>query len=58
MTLDEIDWSAVKPEARATLERLRRVLQDVYARTGMTEDELADFFDTMTPSPYDVDSKP
>jgi len=49
----DIDWSTVKPESRATLERLRRVLQDVYAETGLTENELADYFDMSKPFPLD-----
>lgn len=52
---EEIDWSAVRPESRATLERLRHTLQQVYAETGMTEDEFADYFDVTKPLPYDRD---
>jgi asparagine synthetase A len=55
VTLDEVDWSMVRPKSRATLERLRRVLQEVYAKTGMTEDELADYFDTTKPLPFNRD---
>ena len=52
---DELDWSTVRPESRATLERLRRVLEEVYAETGLTEDELADYFDMTKPLPSDRD---
>jgi hypothetical protein len=52
---EDFDWSTVRPESRATLERLQRVLQEVYAETGMTEDELADYFDMTKPFPYDRD---
>lgn len=51
----DLDWSTVRPESRATLERLRHTLQQVYAETGMTEDELADYFDMTKPLPYDGD---
>src|SRR5688572_28962505 len=47
-----------KAEGRAAFARLRSVLEEVYAETGMTEDELAEFFDTTKPFPYDVDPKP
>ena len=47
-----------KAEAREHFERLRGVLQEIYAETGMTEDEFADLFDTTKPFPYDLDSKP
>jgi hypothetical protein len=47
-----------KAEARAAFERLRSVLQKIYAETGMTEDEFADLFDTTKPFPYDLDPKP
>ena len=52
---EDIDWSVVRPESRATLEQLRRVLQEVYAETGLTEDELAEYFDVTRPFPYDRD---
>ena len=52
---NKIDWGTVKPGSRASLEQLRRALEDVYARTGMTEDELAEYFDTTKPFPYDGD---
>src|SRR4051812_12273604 len=42
------------PEARASYDRLRQTLEDIYARTGMTEDEFADLFDLTKPFPYDV----
>ena len=47
-----------KADARAAFERLRSVLQKIYAETGMTEDEFADLFDTTKPFPYDLDPKP
>ncbi len=40
-------------ETRAAIERLERVLEGIYARTGMTEDELADVLDPSKPFPYD-----
>jgi hypothetical protein len=51
----DLDWSTVRPESRATLERLRRVLQDVYTETGMTENELADYLDMSKPFPLDCE---
>ena len=42
-----------KAEGRAAFARLRSVLQEVYAETGLTEDELAEYFDMTKPSPYD-----
>ena len=47
-----------KAELRAHLEELRGVLQEIYAETGVTEDEFADLFDTKKPFPYDLDPKP
>jgi hypothetical protein len=47
-----------KAELRAHFEHLRGVLQEIYAETGMTEDEFADLFDTKKPFPYDLDPKP
>jgi hypothetical protein len=47
-----------KAELRAHFERLQATLQEIYAETGMTEDEFADLFDTKKPFPYDLDSKP
>ena len=47
-----------KAESRAAFARLRSVLQEVYAETGMSEDELADYFDMTKPFPYDLDPRP
>jgi hypothetical protein len=46
-----------KAEAGKAFERLHPVLQEIYARTGMTEDELVDLLDPKKPFPYDVDSE-
>jgi hypothetical protein len=54
----ELDWSKVDPESRAIIERLQETLQGIYARTGMTEDELVDLLDPKKPFPYDLDPKP
>ena len=54
----ELDWSKVDPEARVIIERLQETLQGIYARTGMTEDELVDLLDPKKPFPYDVDREP
>ena len=51
----ELDWSKVRPESRATIERLQSTLRAIYARTGMTEDELVDLLDPSKPFPYDFD---
>jgi hypothetical protein len=53
----EADRGESKAEARAAFARLHRVLQEVYARTGMTEDELVDLLDPKKPFPYDPDSE-
>ena len=47
-----------KAELRAHFARLQGVLQEIYAETGMTEDEFADLFDTKKPFPYDLDPNP
>lgn len=54
----EPDWSKVRPESRAIIERLQATLQGIYARTGMTEDELVDLLDPGKPFPYDLDRNP
>ena len=47
------------PEARASVERLRHVLQKIYDETGMTEDEFASYFDMTKPYPFpDEDNTP
>ena len=51
----ELDWSKVRPESRANIERLQSTLRAIYARTGMTEDELVDLLDPSKPFPYDLD---
>jgi hypothetical protein len=48
----------VRPESRAIIERLQETLQQIYAETGMTEDEFADLLDPSKPFPYDLDPKP
>ena len=53
----ELDWSKVDPESRAIIERLQDTLQEIYARTGMTEDELVDLLDPKKPFPYDLDAE-
>ena len=52
------DRDVKRAEARAAFERLQQVLQGVYARTGMTEDELVDLLDPSKPFPYDRDPEP
>ena len=47
----------ITPESQALSERLQRTLDDIYARTGMTEDELVDLLDPKKPFPYDSDPK-
>jgi hypothetical protein len=47
-----------KAELRAHFKQLRTVLHEIYAETGLTEDEFADLFDTKQPFPYDLESKP
>jgi hypothetical protein len=54
----DLDWSKVRPESRAIIERLQETLQQIYAETGMTEDEFADLLDPSKPFPYDLDPKP
>jgi hypothetical protein len=44
-----------KSKARASADALRQTLREIYARTGMTEDELAAYFDMTKPFPYDDD---
>ncbi len=44
-----------KAELRETFRKLDEVLQRIYERTGMTEDEFADLFDTKKPFPYDLE---
>ena len=53
----ELDWSKVDPESRAIIQQLQETLQGIYARTGMTEDELVDLLDPKKPFPYDLDSE-
>ena len=52
------DRDRKKAEARAAFERLQQVLEGIYARTGMTEDELVDLLDPSKPFPYDRDLEP
>ena len=54
----DADRSRRRAEARAAFERLQHVLQGIYARTGMTEDELVDLLDPSKPFPYDRDPEP
>jgi len=54
----ELDWSKVDPESRAIIERLQNTLQQIYAETGMTEDEFIDLLDPTKPFPYDSDREP
>lgn len=51
----ELDWSKVRPESRAIIERLQSTLQKIYAETGLTQDEFADLLDPSKPFPYDRD---
>jgi hypothetical protein len=46
-----------KAELRKAFAELDDVLQRIYERTGMTEDELADLFDTKKPFPYDIEAR-
>ncbi len=43
-------------EVDRAVKQLSETVQQIMARTGMTEDELADLFDTSKPFPYDIDS--
>jgi len=52
------DRDRKRGEARAAFGRLQQVLQRVYARTGMTEDELVELLDPSKPFPYDRDPEP
>lgn len=46
-----------KPEeVERAVKQLSETVQRVLAETGMTEDELADLFDTSKPFPYDANS--
>jgi hypothetical protein len=54
-TSSEQDRREKKAEARAAFAELHQVLQGIYARTGMTEDELVDLLDPSKPFPYDLD---
>ena len=54
----ELDWTRIDPESRAIIQRLQETLQGIYARTGMTEDELVDLLDPSKPFPYDRDPEP
>ena len=38
------------------VKQLSQTVERILAETGMTEDELADLFDTSKPFPYDADS--
>ncbi|MFN8634550.1 MAG: hypothetical protein U0893_11890 [Chloroflexota bacterium] len=48
----------MKATLRAHFAQLRAELQEIYAETGLTEDEFADLFDTKKPFPYDRDPRP
>jgi hypothetical protein len=43
-------------EVEDAVKQLRQTVDRILATTGMTEDELADLFDTSKPFPYDSDS--
>ncbi|MFB2836852.1 hypothetical protein [Floridanema evergladense] len=43
-------------EVECAVKQLSETVQRVLAETGMTEDELADLFDTSKPFPYDTNS--
>ncbi|MFB2881301.1 hypothetical protein [Floridanema aerugineum] len=43
-------------EVERAVKQLSETVQRVLAETGMTEDELADLFDTSKPFPYDINS--
>ena len=45
----------IDPESLATIRRLDRRFEEVYERTGLTEEEFANLFDTKKPFPYDRD---
>jgi hypothetical protein len=57
-TVSDEERGRKKAEARAAFERLHATLQQVYAETGMTEDELVDLLDPGKPFPYDRDPEP
>ena len=46
-----------KAELREAFGQLDEILQRIYERTGMTEDEFADLFDTKRPFPYDLEPR-
>lgn len=48
----KLNWS-VDPQKHDALEALDRLLKQIYAETGMTEDEFADLLDPKKPFPYD-----
>jgi hypothetical protein len=43
-------------EVERAVKQLSHTVERILAETGMTEDELADLFDTSKPFPYDADS--
>lgn len=45
-------WS-IDPRTHEAVEELDRLLKQIYAETGMTEDEFADLLDPGKPFPYD-----
>lgn len=47
--------NGISPESLATIRRLDGLLQSIYDRTGLTEDELAEYFDLTKPIPPDHD---
>jgi hypothetical protein len=50
---ENLDWSNVDPESRRMAEKIHQTLQEIYARTGMTEDEFADLLNPKIEFPYD-----
>ena len=54
-TASDDDRLRKRAEARAAFAELQQVLQGIYARTGMTEDELVNLLDPSKPFPYDLD---
>lgn len=42
-----------REQLKRDIKRLDQLVKQVLAETGMTEDELADLFDTSKPFPYD-----
>lgn len=53
-----VDEVASNAEFEELSDRLQRTLDEIYARTGMTEEEFASYFDLTKPFPLDAPAKP